>query len=219
MASEKWKVWSNEKKEFLEAADMVCRLLTVDELVALAPETILMNSEQLGHCWFEAPGAVGAKRNTASGDNECFKKTEEMKNGRPVYNAWNEKYNRRVCFKNSKHSCFVSNLSSKWSPLSLNMCLILYLKRLNPVRWTNRYLYYHSEKKYWTLGIDSTDEGQNEKYLRSAPTDCYSPLVAPWLDSKFTRYRAVVPHELDVNGYPEPEGGKKTKYRKVGCWN
>lgn len=175
MASEKWKVWSNEKKEFLEAADMVCRLLTVDELVALAPETILMNSEQLGHCWFEAPGAVGAKRNTASGDNECFKKTEEMKNGRPVYNAWNEKYNR----------------------------------------WTNRYLYYHSEKKYWTLGIESTDEGQNEKYLRSAPTDCYSPLVAPWLDSKFTRYRAVVPHELDVNGYPEPEGGKKTKYRKV----
>ena len=123
MASEKWKVWSNEKKEFLEAADMVCRLLTVDELVALAPETILMNSEQLGHCWFEAPGAVGAKRNTGSGNNECFKKTEEMKNGRPVYNAWNEKYNRPVCFKNSKHSCFVSNLSSKWSPLSLNVCL------------------------------------------------------------------------------------------------
>lgn len=98
-------------------------------------------------------------------------------------------------------------------------CIWTCLKRLNPVRFTNRYLYYHSEKKYWTLGIGSTDEGQNEWYLRSAPTDCYSPLVAPWLDSKSTRYRAVVPHELDVNGYPEPNGGKKTKYRKVGCWN
>ena len=80
-------------------------------------------------------------------------------------------------------------------------------------------MYYHSEKKYWTLGIGSTREDQNEWYLRSAPTDCYSPLVAPWLDSKHCRYRPVVPHELDVNGYPEPDGGRKTKYKKVGCCN
>lgn len=214
--SEKWKVWSNEKKKFLEAADMVCRLLTVDELVALAPETILMNCEQLGHCWFEAPGAVGSKRNTASGNNECFKKTEEMKNGRPVYNAWNEKYNRPVCFNNSKHICLILLTCLPSGPPCLNVCLNV---SETVVRFSNRYLYYHSERKYWTLGIGSTDEGQNEWYLRSEPTDCYSPLVAPWRDSKTTRYRAVVPHELDVNGYPEPKGGKKTKYRKVGCWN
>ncbi|CAJ1345553.1 unnamed protein product, partial [Effrenium voratum] len=178
MASEgeAWNVWSKEKKAFVKRPAMVCRLLTAEELVALAPDTVMMNAEQIGHCWFEAPGAVGSKRSTAAGmANECFKKTEEMKNNRPVYQAWSAQYNR---FK-------------------------------------NRYLYFHGEKKYWTLGIGSTDETQREWYLRSAPTDCYSPLVAPWLDSDTMRYRPTVPHELDANGYPPTVGGRKTKFRKV----
>ena len=87
-------------------------------------------------------------------------------------------------------------------------------------RWNSRYLYYHAEKKYWTLGLGHTNE-QREWYLRSAPTDCYSPLVAPWLDSQSTRYRPVIPHELDANGYPPVKGGARTKYKKVvpGCCN
>ena len=97
MASEgeAWNVWSKEKKAFVKRPAMVCRLLTAEELVALAPDTVMMNAEQIGHCWFEAPGAVGSKRNTAAGmANECFKKTEEMKNNRPVYQAWSAQYNR-----------------------------------------------------------------------------------------------------------------------------
>lgn len=174
MAGQAWSVWSPKDKAFVKSPEMVCRLLTVEELIALAPDTILMNAEQIAHCWFEAPGAVASKRNTAAGHNECFKKTEEMKNGRPVYQAWLEKYHR----------------------------------------WNTRYLYYHAEKKYWTLGLGHTNE-QREWYLRSAPTDCYSPLVAPWLDSQSTRYRPVIPHELDANGYPPTKGGARTKYKKV----
>ena len=30
------------------------------------------------------------------------------------------------------------------------------------------------------------------------------------------RYRPTLPHELDMNGYPETRGGKKTMYREVG---
>lgn len=174
MAGQAWSVWSPKDKAFVKSPEMICRLLTVEELIALAPDTILMNAEQIAHCWFEAPGAVASKRNTAAGHNECFKKTEEMKNGRPVYQAWLEKYHR----------------------------------------WNTRYLYYHAEKKYWTLGLGHTNE-QREWYLRSAPTDCYSPLVAPWLDSQSTRYRPVIPHELDANGYPPTKGGARTKYKKV----
>ena len=118
--SEKWRVWSNEKKKWLTAADMVCRLLTVDELLALAPETIIMNVEQIGHCWFEAPGAVGSHRNTGGKGNECYKKTEEMMNGRPVYQCWQEKWQRPVCFNKIQDvsTTSVSNLSKQQADLS-----------------------------------------------------------------------------------------------------
>ena len=98
MASgETWSVWNNEKKKFVKSTEMVCRLLTPDELVALAPDTIMMNAEQLGHCWHEAPGAIASHRRDAAGlVNECFKKIDEMKNGRPVYQSWREKNQRPV---------------------------------------------------------------------------------------------------------------------------
>ncbi len=124
-----------------------------------------------------------------------------------------------LCTKHGMRSTTGQSVSTTANTVVLFLTCKWSLKRLNLVRWSNRYLYYHSEKKYWTLGIGSTREDQNEWYLRSAPTDCYSPLVAPWLDSKHCRYRPVVPHELDVNGYPEPDGGRKTKYKKVGCCN
>ena len=87
----------------------------------------------------------------------------------------------------------------------------------NCFRWQMRFLYYHAEKKIWTLGLGNLSGRQFEFAMRSAPTDCYSPLVAPWEDGPCTRYRAVLPHELDVNGYPEPKGGKLTIYKEVGC--
>jgi len=174
MASgETWSVWNNEKKKFVKSTEMVCRLLTPDELVALAPDTIMMNAEQLGHCWHEAPGAIASHRRDAAGlVNECFKKIDEMKNGRPVYQSWREKNQR----------------------------------------FSDRYLIYQSKKKIWTVTFSAKEE---DIYLSSAPTDCYSPLVAPWVDSETTRYRPTLPHELDKNGYPESQGGKKTTYRKV----
>eukprot|EP00435_Cladocopium_sp_Y103_P013571 s4711_g3.t1 len=175
MAGETWSVWDPKDRAFMKSPQMVCRLLTVEELVALAPDTIIMNHEQLAHCWFEAPGAVGSKRL----EGECFKKNGEMKNGRPVYQSYDAS-----------------------------------MGDMEYHRWDMRYLYYHAEKKYWTLGIDHTDE-QRERYLRSAPTDCYSPLVAPWLDDKTTRYRAVVPHQLDAGGYEVSKGSARTKYKKV----
>lgn len=129
MAGQAWSVWSPKDKAFVKSPQMVCRLLTVEELIALAPDTILMNSEQIAHCWFEAPGAVGSKRNTAAGHNECFKKTEEMKNGRPVYQAWNEKYNRlAVTTETAKHyqtpptlTC-LSDLSRPPFPIAVTAC-------------------------------------------------------------------------------------------------
>ena len=129
MAGQAWSVWSPKDKAFVKSPQMVCRLLTVEELIALAPDTILMNSEQIAHCWFEAPGAVGSKRNTAAGHNECFKKTEEMKNGRPVYQAWNEKYNRlAVTTETAKHyqtpptlTC-LSDLSRPPLPIAVTAC-------------------------------------------------------------------------------------------------
>ena len=98
MASgETWSVWNNEKKKFVKSTEMVCRLLTPDELVALAPDTIMMNAEQLGHCWHEAPGAIASERRDAAGlGNECFKKIDKMMNGRPVYQSWREKNQRPV---------------------------------------------------------------------------------------------------------------------------
>lgn len=80
-------------------------------------------------------------------------------------------------------------------------------------RFSDRYLIYQSKKKIWTVTFSAKEE---DIYLSSAPTDCYSPLVAPWVDSETTRYRPTLPHELDKNGYPESQGGKKTTYRKVG---
>ncbi|CAJ1332561.1 unnamed protein product [Effrenium voratum] len=175
MASEgeAWHVWTKEKKAFVKSPAMVCRLLTAEELVALAPDTVIINFEQIGHCWFEAPGAVGSKRNTAAGHSECFKKTKEMKNDRPVYQAWN------------------------------NLCN----------EFNARYLFYHGKKKYWMVGVGSTET--DRKFLCTEPTDCYSPLVAPWLDSETFRYRPTVPHELDADGYPPAKGGRKTKFKKV----
>ena len=50
-----------------------------------------------GHCWHEAPGAIASHRRDAAGlVNECFKKIDEMKNGRPVYQSWREKNQRPV---------------------------------------------------------------------------------------------------------------------------
>ncbi|CAJ1401902.1 unnamed protein product [Effrenium voratum] len=151
MASEgeAWHVWTKEKKAFVKSPAMVCRLLTAEELVALAPDTVIINFEQIGHCWFEAPGAVGSKRNTAAGHSECFKKTKEMKNDRPVYQAWN------------------------------NLCN----------EFNARYLFYHGKKKYWMVGVGSTE------------TD---------------RYRPTVPHELDADGYPPAKGGRCKVFQRVG---
>ena len=179
-----WSTWSPKSKAFVKSPEMVCRLLTPEEQIALAPDTFLIVCEQLGHCWFEAPGAIGSKRRDASGNHECFKKNGDMKNGRPVYQAYDK----------------------DGGPMEYH-------------KWEMRWLYYNAQRKYWTLGIDGTNEEQKELYLRSAPTDCYSPLVAPWIDDRnLSRYRAVVPHELDAEGFPPSKGGVKTKYRKVVPW-
>ena len=208
MASgETWSVWNNEKKKFVKSTEMVCRLLTPDELVALAPDTIMMNAEQLGHCWHEAPGAIASQRRDAAGlANECFKKIDKMMNGRPVYQSWREK-NQRPVLTADPVASFQTN--------SVVTCFKGSERVGSCHRFSDRYLIYHSKKKIWTLAF-STEEEDKEWYLRSAPTDCYSPLVAPWVDGKDMRYRPTLPHELDMNGYPETRGGKKTMYREVG---
>ena len=217
MASgETWSVWNNEKKKFVKSTEMVCRLLTPDELVALAPDTIMMNAEQLGHCWHEAPGAIASYRRDAAGlRNECFKKIDEMKNGRPVYQSWREK-NQRPVLTADPVALFQTN--------SVVTCFKGSERVGSCHRFSDRYLIYQSKKKIWTVTFSAKEE---DIYLQSAPTDCYSPLVAPWVDDETTRYRPTLPHELDKNGYPESQGGKKTTYRKVGlpglrsvafCW-
>lgn len=176
-----WSCWDQKKKGFVKCPDMVCRLLTVEELIALAPESVLMTYEQLGHCWFEAPGAVGSKRRDASGHDELFKKNGDMHNDRPVYQSYD------------------GNKKEKW-------------------QWGNRFLFYSAEQKIWKLGMGSVND-EKVWYLHTQPTDCYSPLVAPWVDSKSTRYRPIIPDELDAEGgFPPAKGGKKTKYRKVVPW-
>ena len=156
MASEgeAWHVWTKEKEAFVKSPAMVCRLLTAEELVALAPDTVIINFEQIGHCWFEAPGAVGSKRNTAAGHSECFKKTTEMKNDRPVYQAWNNLCNELpswtvVCLLSQAHTS--NNLFQPLQP-----------------RFNARYLFYHGKKKYWMVGVGSTETDRKWPTCRKA---------------------------------------------------
>eukprot|EP00438_Fugacium_kawagutii_P011718 Skav213093 [mRNA] locus=scaffold512:175368:184077:- [translate_table: standard] len=81
---ETWSVYDGGTKKFVKDAGMKCRLLTVEEQVAMAPEHIELRREQIKKCWFLGTHGLG----DYTVDSQYFKKSDEVYNDRPVYKRW-----------------------------------------------------------------------------------------------------------------------------------